>query len=379
MKIRQRVIMATALCLLLAGSVTPASATVLVRESEGMRFQVEEVARGLGIPWAMAFLNPSEIIFTQRDGQVGILYPATGKTRFLDGDIPRVRHGGQGGLLDVAVPDGYRPGHWIYFTYSKETNGRGVTALARARRDNTRLRDWQDLVVTRSATDRDIHYGSRITFDGNEHLYFTVGDRGFRPGAQDLSTHAGSILRVRTDGGIPDDNPFVNVENALPQIYSFGHRNPQGIVFDPVNNRLWSIEHGPRGGDEINLIRPGRNYGWPVISHGREYWGPFQVGQGTEKAGMEQPVKYYTPSIAPGSLLLYSGRAFPQWAGNLMAGALKLEHLNRVVLDPSGRAVKEERLLGELQGRIRALAESPEGWIYLSIDSGLIFRLRPAP
>lgn len=365
-------------CLLFAGQIPPAPATtVLTGESEGMQFRVEEVARDLGIAWGMAFLSPSEIIFTQRDGQIGILDPATGTVVFLQGEIPRVRRGGQGGMLDVAVPEGYRAGDWIYFTYSREQNGRGVTTLARARRDNDRLKDWQDLVITQSATDRNIHYGSRIAFDNTGHIFLTVGDRGFRPGAQDLSTHAGAILRVLPDGSVPKDNPFVNVEAALPEIYSFGHRNPQGIVFDAATNRLWCIEHGPRGGDEINLVRAGRNYGWPVISYGREYWGPIRVGEGTEKEGMEQPVKYYTPSIAPGSLILYTGQAFPKWQGNLMSGALKLEHLNRVVLDASGMPVREERLLGDLKGRIRALAQSPEGWIYLSIDSGLIFRLRP--
>ena len=165
--------------------------------------------------------------------------------------------------------------------------------------------------------------------------------------------------------------------SALPEIWSYGHRNPQGIFYDRKKRRLWSIEHGPRGGDEINLILPGRNYGWPVISYGKEYWGPVQVGEGTEKEGMEQPVKFYVPSIAPGSLIVYSGKAFPAWKGNLFAGALKLTHLNRVEIDSSGRAVAEERLLEGLGERIRALLESPQGWLYFSTDTGSIFRLRP--
>jgi len=163
----------------------------------------------------------------------------------------------------------------------------------------------------------------------------------------------------------------------LPGIWSYGHRNPQGMFYDRNQQRLWSIEHGPRGGDEINLILPGLNYGWPIISYGKEYWGPFQVGEGTEKEGMEQPVKFYVPSIAPGSLLVYSGKAFPNWKGNLFAGALKLTHLNRVEIDNTGRAITEERLLVGLRERIRALAESPEGWLYLSTDSGKILRIRP--
>lgn len=349
----------------------------LSQKSEGMLFQVEQIARGLGIPWAMAFLNSDEIIFTQRNGKIGILSTKTGRRFFLKGSVPRIMHGGQGGMLDVAVPYNYGPGDWIYFTYSKEVNGQGLTTLARARRNKTSLIKWQDLVVTSSAGDKMIHYGSRIAFDNKDHIYFTVGDRGFRPNAQNLSNHAGSILRVNLDGGIPEGNPFLTVKKSLPEIFSFGHRNPQGIVFDAAKNRLWSIEHGPRGGDEINLILPGRNYGWPVISHGKEYWGPVQVGEGTQKKGMEQPVKYYDPSIAPGSLLLYSGRAFPKWKGNLLAGSLKLEHLNRVVVDEKGKISSEERLLEELGVRIRALAESPEGWIYFSADNGRIFRLLP--
>ena len=284
------------LCFVMAGVVPGAVAgpgrVVLSGESRGMAFRVEQVAFGLGIPWAMAFLSPAEIIFTERNGKVGLLYPGTGKVKRMKGRIPRIRHGGQGGLLDVAVPGNYRPGDWIYFTYSRESGGKGVTTLARARRDNTMLKDWEDIVVTRSASDSKVHYGSRIAFDTHGHVYFSVGDRGVRPSAQDLLSHAGSILRINPDGSVPGDNPFLGRKNSLPEIFSFGHRNPQGIVFDSAGNRLWAIEHGPRGGDEINLILPGRNYGWPVISYGKEYWGPVRVGEGTHKKGMEQPVKY---------------------------------------------------------------------------------------
>jgi len=184
-------------------------------------------------------------------------------------------------------------------------------------------------------------------------------------------------MRLNLDGSIPNDNPFLNTAGARPEIWSYGHRNPQGLLFDPVKGNLWSIEHGPRGGDEINLIDKGRNYGWPVISFGKEYWGPVSVGEGTKKAGMEQPVKVYIPSIAPGSLMFYSGNAFPQWQGSLFSGALKLLHLNRVSISTNDKAFAEERLLEELKERIRALLQGPEGWIYLSTDSGRIMRMRP--
>ena len=349
--------------------------TLLLKSSKGVPFQLNKVADGLGVPWGMVFIGPEQILFTGRNGKIGILDTVSGVITRITGG-PKVMHSGQGGLLDVAVPPGYSQGGWIYFTYSKELQGKGVTTLARARLNGKRLVAFQDMLITRSASTTGRHFGSRITFDGTGHLFFSVGDRGVRPNGQDLSTHAGSILRLTLDGSVPENNPFVQQRSALPEIWSYGHRNPQGIFYDRKQRRLWSIEHGPRGGDEINLILPGRNYGWPVISYGKEYWGPVQVGEGTEKEGMEQPVKFYVPSIAPGSLIVYSGKAFPAWKGNLFAGALKLTHLNRVEIDSSGRAVAEERLLEGLGERIRALVESPQGWLYFSTDSGRIFRLR---
>jgi glucose/arabinose dehydrogenase len=280
-------------------------------------------------------------------------------------------------MLDVAVPPDFTPGDWIYFTFVRDKNGEGVTVLARARLSGHTLVQWQDLLETRSATDTDHHFGSRIAFDETGHIYFGVGDRGERPNGQDRSNHAGCVMRLNRDGSVPGDNPFIGQADVLPEIWSYGHRNPQGMAYDPVHKRLWLIEHGPRGGDEINLILPGRNYGWPVISYGKEYWGPVAVGEGTHRKGMEQPIKQFTPSIAPGSLLLYSGKAFPAWGGNLFAGALKLQHINRVTLDAKGNAIGEERLLTDLNERIRALAESPQGWIYFSTDSGKVYRIKP--
>ena len=355
---------------------TASGETILQTSSGGVTFQINTIAKGLGVPWGMVFISPDQILFTERNGKIGILAPASGKIIRISGG-PKVMRTGQGGLLDVAVPPDYTSGDWIYFTYSKEQKGKGVTALARARRKGNRLVALEDLLVTRSASSTGRHFGSRIAFDGAGHLFFSVGDRGVRPNAQNLSTHAGSILRLDLNGNVPEDNPFVHQTGALPEIWSYGHRNPQGMFYDRNQQRLWSIEHGPRGGDEINLILPGLNYGWPIISYGKEYWNPLPVGEGTEKEGMEQPVKFYVPSIAPGSLIAYSGKAFPDWKGNLFAGALKLTHLNRVEIDNTGSAITEERLLVGLRERIRALTESPEGWLYLSTDSGKILRIRP--
>lgn len=348
---------------------------LLTGTSEGMRYQVEMVLDQLDIPWGMAFLGPDRLIFTEKNGRINIFETNTGKVKKLETTV-QVHDEGQGGLLDVAVPPGYRDGDWIYFTYSKPQGKKAATALARAHLATDRLTDWEDLIVTRSESDADQHFGSRIAFDGQGHLYFSIGDRGDRQNGQNLATHSGSILRLRLDGSVPEDNPFAG-GGGLAEIWSYGHRNPQGLAYDIARGRLWSNEHGPRGGDEINLIEKGENYGWPVVSHGMEYWGPVAVGEATRKEGMADPLKVYIPSIAPGSLLLYEGAAFPKWRDNLFSGALKMQHLNRVVLDGAFKPVQEERLLLELDERIRALAESPEGWIYFSTDSGRIYRIRP--
>ncbi len=345
-------------------------------KSEQVTFVLENVIEGLGIPWGMAFISDSRLLITEREGQIK-LFDTRSKTLTPLQGVPEVFSEGQAGMLDVAVPPDFTPGDWIYFTFVRDRDDQGVTVLARARLADSRLVQWQDLLETQSATDTGYHFGSRITFDETGHVYFGVGDRGERPNSQNLANHAGCVMRLYRDGRIPEDNPFIDRADALPEIWSYGHRNPQGMAYDPEHKRLWLIEHGPRGGDEINLVLPGRNYGWPVISYGKEYWGPMAVGEGTHREGMEQPVKQYTPSIAPGSLLFYSGHAFPAWRGNLFAGALKLRHINRVSLNEEGKAVAEERLLTDLDERIRALTAGPQGWIWFSTDSGRIYVIKP--
>jgi len=362
--------------LLILCSLQVQAASARVISQSNPNFKLELLAQGLGVPWAMAFLNDRELIFTERQGNIRILDLESLEITTLRG-VVEVDAEGQGGMLDVATGPDYTTRDWLYFTYSKSTVSGAVTTLARARRTGNQLSDWQELLVTNSATSGYRHFGSRIAFDQQGHVFFGVGDRGERDSAQDLSSHAGTIMRLRLDGSIPDDNPFLSRDNAQPEIWSYGHRNPQGLLYDNNTGNLWSIEHGPRGGDEINLVVKGANYGWPVISYGKEYWGPASIGEGTEKPGMQQPVKVYIPSIAPGSLLLYSATAFPQWQGNLFSGALKLRHLNRVSISVDNKAIAEERLLGDLNERIRALAQSPEGWIYFSTDSGKIIRMRP--
>jgi len=353
-----------------------------LRDFDNLSFQVDQLASGLNVPWGLSFLSSDRLLITQKNGSVSLLNLTNQQLTPIK-NTPKVLSNGQGGMLDVAISPNYKQDNWIYFTYVKNLEGEGVTTLARAQMQNNSITDiafeaWQDLLVTQSNTNTDYHFGSRIAFDTTGHVYFGVGDRGVRHSAQDLTNHAGSILRLKLNGDVPTDNPFRNISNAQAEIWSYGHRNPQGLAYDIKNQRLWEIEHGPRGGDELNLIHASKNYGWPVISHGKEYWGPVAVGESTHKKGMQQPIKTYIPSIAPGSLLYYTGDAFPQWQGNLFAGALKLKHINRIVLDENGRAIKEERLLENMRERIRALAQSPEGWIVFSTDSGSIYRIKPA-
>ena len=337
-------------------------------------FNIKTVAQDLGTPWAMAFLSADNLLVTEQEGYLLRLDLKSGQVSNIDGLPSDILVLGQGGLLDVAIN---KSSDWIYFSYSKNVDGQGETTLSRAKlRDNT-LTEWQDLLVSKSRTRTNHHFAGRLAFDQQGHIFMSIGDRGVRSNGQDLSNHAGTIIRLNLDGSVPKDNPFINDDAALAEIWTYGHRNPQGLFFNAKTQQFWSNEHGPRGGDEINLIKPGHNYGWPVISYGKEYNSLSAVGEGTHKAGLEQPIKVYTPSIAPSSLIQYQGKAFPQWQGQLLSGALKLQHLNKVTLNKEQQSVKEERLLSNLGERIRNVVVGPNGLIYLSTDTGKIFMLSP--
>jgi aldose sugar dehydrogenase len=349
---------------------------VLTGKSAGQDYQVVEVFTGLKIPWGMAFLSADSMLVTQRSGEMILVDLRQSSSTIITG-APKVKSSGQGGLLDVKVGPNYATDGWIYLTYSKPTSGNAVTTLARFKLKGSSIVDLEDILVTQSLSNKSQHFGSRIAFDDQGFVYFSIGDRGVRPNGQDLQTHAGSIVRLHLDGRVPKTNPFIANKHALNEIWSWGHRNPQGVAFDPVTKKLWSIEHGPRGGDEINLIEKGNNYGWPTISYGKEYWGPLAVGESTHKEGMQQPVKYYVPSIAPSSLLIYRGASFPHWQGNLFAGALAKTHINRIIIDEKGKAVGEERLVEALNQRVRSLAVSTQGLLYFATDNGVIYRIEP--
>jgi len=335
--------------------------------------KVEKVVSGLGVPWGIEFISTKEILFTLRSGEIGIVNFKTGKIRAINGG-PEVLYDGQGGLLDVALSPDFITSSLVYFTYVKSVNNEGVLTLTRGKLLKNKLINLKDIFVSKSGSNTSRHFGSRITFDDDNHVYFSIGDRGVRKNA-----HAGSIIRLNLDGSIPLNNPFVSVPNALPEIYSYGHRNPQGLFWDKTTKRLWSIEHGPRGGDEINLIQKGKNYGWPIVSYGKEYWSTASVGEGTHKKGMEHPIKVYIPSIAPSSLMVYTGDTFPQYKGHLFSGALKLTHLNRIQLDSNLFVLEEERFFESLNERVRDVIQSKDGLIYFSTDDGNIYRMYPSP
>ncbi|WP_254230330.1 PQQ-dependent sugar dehydrogenase [Vibrio coralliilyticus] len=337
-------------------------------------YSTEKIASGLLVPWGMAFADDNTLLVTERNGHILSVDIATGKSTQLMEDPAGLYANGQGGLLDIAMSP-FEPNK-AYVTYSKRTASGSDTTLATFTFSDGKLSDWKNILTTTSNSSTNRHYGSRVTFD-EQYLYMSVGDRGERDNGQDLSTHAGSILRLNPDGSAAEDNPFVEQKGAQKEIWSFGHRNPQGLFYDSAAGALWSIEHGPRGGDEINFIRAGSNYGWPITSHGKEYWGPINVGESKEKEGIESPIKVYVPSIAPSSLLLYRGENYPELNGKLLAPALKLTHINVVTLDKNNQAVDEIRILSELNERIRHVIVSPKDELIFSTDQGNIYRLVP--
>ena len=355
----------------------------LQENSDDTPLNVSQVAEFNGIPWGITLLDDQFAIVTVKQGEAYKVNLNTGEKQALS-NLPKVDSRGQGGLLDVAKSPDYQAdkttaeNNWLYFTYSKPTAKGAVTTLARAKLSGTQLVNWQDLLVSDSASDTSKHYGGRITFDDQQHVFFSIGDRGVRKNAQDLRNHAGSIIRLNLDGKVPADNPFVSHANIRNEIWSYGHRNPQGLFYDNNTNTLWSNEHGPRGGDEINLIRPGANYGWPIVSYGKEYWGPISVGEGTEKDGIDNPIKVYIPSIAPSSLIKYQGLLFSNWNGDFLSTALALRHLNKIHVEQDG-STKETRYLEDLNERLRSIAQDSTGVLYLGTDSGKLLKVTIQP
>lgn len=337
------------------------------------------VTEGLEHPWSLAFLPDGRFLITERPGRLRMIESDGRLLPQVIGGLPKIEASGQGGLLDVVLHPDFKNNRWVYFSYNEAGRGGMGTAVARGRLQGMRLHDTEVLFRLAPKSSTSYHFGSRLVFDRQGHLFITLGDRGDRPRAQDLSDHAGSVIRLNDDGSIPADNPFVGLTDVRPEIYSYGHRNIQGATLDPKSGRLWTHEHGPQGGDEINLPEAGMNYGWPVITYGVNYGIGTRIGEGTEKPGMAQPLYYWDPSIAPSGMAFYQGDAFPAWRGDLFVGSLKFRLLVRLRIQ-DGKVLHEERMLkGEL-GRIRDVRLGPDGLLYLLTDEddGRLIRLTPA-
>ena len=341
------------------------------------RFHLVMLTDGLEHPWGLAFLPDGRMLVTERPGRLRIVNDGWLLPDPVAG-VPELWEDGQGGLLDVALHPDFAENGLVYLSYSSpDDDDDAATAVARGRLVGDRLEDVEEIYVALPRDDNGRHFGSRLVFaDG--YLFVTAGDRGDSDRAQELDDPAGSIVRLHDDGRVPEDNPFVGTVGARPELYSVGHRNPQGMTLEAATGRIYAIEHGPKGGDELNLIEAGVNYGWPVITYGKSYMG-FKIGEGTHKEGMAQPVHYWVPSISPSGLMIYDADRFPAWQGSFFAGALSGELLVRLEV-AGGKVVVEERMLEDLEERFRDVRQGPDGLIYLLTDhpDGMLLRLEPA-
>jgi glucose/arabinose dehydrogenase len=357
----------------IAGAATLAVPAISRAQSSAMQLSVTQMANDLTAPWAFGFLPGGGFLVTERGGK--LLKFKDGQRTDITG-LPEIAVDGQGGLLDLLIPRDHAQTGQIFMTYAKPSGRRAGTAVMRATLDPSanRLRDVTTIFEIAKGSSGGRHFGSRIVEDSAGHLFVTVGDRGDRPSAQDTRLHNGSILKITKDGAPAPGNPFANVQNAQPELYSIGHRNPQGLAIDP-NGQLWASEHGARGGDEVNRIAPGANYGWPVISYGRHYSGR-KIGEGTARDGLEQPAHYWDPSIAPSGHMIYSGDLFPQWRGHHFIGSLKFDYISRLAGDPLSEV---QQIQSNATARVRDIREAPDGSIwFLSVGNDALYRLAPA-
>jgi len=374
--------------IVLAATLVCAAAPALAQEGKLYRsakhdFRVVTLARGLEHPWCIAFLPDGRKLVTERAGRLRVIDAQGRLSPHAVEGVPEVVARGQGGLFDVAPHPRFAENGMVFLSYAEPGEGGQGTAVMRARLagegDRLRLEDRQVIFRLQPKSRTNHHYGGRLVWARDGTLFVTLGDRGDMDRAQDLGDHAGSVVRIREDGSVPEDNPFVKRPGARPEIYTWGNRNVQGAALHPQTGVLWTHEHGPQGGDEINVMRAGANYGWPVITYGVNYVTGTKIGEGTHKPGMEQPVHQWTPSIAPSGMAFYTGDKFPNWRGSLFVGALKYQLVARLELDGE-KVVREERLLEREFGRIRDVRMGPDGLLYLLTDDsdGKALRLEPA-
>lgn len=345
-------------------------------ESEVLNFYVQTVAEGLGVPWGMAFLPSGDVLITERDGDLRLIRDGQ-LVEDSVGGVPEVVARGQGGLLDIELHPDFENNGWIYMSYSKPGDGGTMTAITRVRfnEESLSVTDHEEIYVGTPFTNARHHFGSRIAFDHDGYLYFSIGDRGDMSTAQDINNSMGNLFRLYDDGKVPEDNPFVG-RDGLDEIFAYGLRNIQGMATHPETGVIWTNLHGPRGGDELNVHnKPGANYGWPEITYGINYNGS-TITEHTEKEGMEQPVMHWTPSIAPSGMTFVSSDRYPAWKGDALNGALSFQLISRIVLDGE-EFVHEERILDGI-GRIRDVHEAPDGYIYFTNESnGTLNRIVP--
>lgn len=367
---------AFALSMLIASCEKEKEKEFFLIESDGVKLRVEIVTDSIIIPFGMDFLPDGRLLVTDRVvGNIVLVDTKTGEREFVEG-VPAVVGAGDCGMLDILVHPDYANNGWIYFSYTEGDTTANTMVIDRARLEGLKLSQRQRLFTALPYYNKPLHHGTRLVLkDG--YLFFGMGEKtDLKDSAQTLSNHLGKILRIFEDGRIPPDNPYVNTPGALPEVWSYGHRNPNGLTLNPYTGELWEHEHGPKGGDEINIIKPSLNYGWPLISYGVNY-DDTPVNEGlTEMEGMEQPIYYYKPSIAPSGMQFYTSDVIPAWKGNLFIGGMVLTHLNRLVLE-NNKIVKEERLLGDRKLRVRSIKQGPDGYLYLGVDGGRILRIMP--
>ena len=350
-----------------------------VTRSEAHDFRVVRLVEGLEHPWGLAFLPDGRMLVTERPGRLRIVGKDGRLAPQAVSGLPEIAVYGQGGLLDVALHPRFSENNLIYLSYAARGDGGIGTEVARGRLAGNRLENIHVIFRQQPKGSSGRHFGSRLVFDREGFLYITLGDRGEMERAQKSDDHAGSVIRLHDDGRVPKDNPFVGKSGWKPEKYTLGNRNVQGAALHPQTGLLWTHEHGPQGGDEVNVIRAGVNYGWPVITYGVNYGFGTKIGEGTHKPGMAQPLHYWVPSIAPSGMAFYTGDRFPRWRGDLFIGALRDQMLVRLRLDGE-KIVTEERMLQNTLGRIRDVRNGPDGLLYLLTDEprGVLARLEPA-
>ena len=372
---------------LLLSVVPPVLGQAPVLRSANHDYRVVTVADGLMTPWSMAFLPGGDILITERAGRLRLVRDGLLRMESIEG-VPEVLEQGQGGLFDVVLHPDFESNQWVYLSYAKPIGDgtEATTAVSRGRFENDRLMDVEDIFVA-TTQGRPGHYGGRLAFDADGYLWVTVGERQAPSSgdltahpAQDISNHHGTVNRLNDDGSVPSDNPYVGESDVLPSIWSYGHRNPQGLAIHPETGDIWITEHGPQGGDELNRVLPRLNYGWPVIGYGVNYRTGSAIHEGTLREDIEAPTHFWVPSIATSGLMIYNGDLFPAWKGNIFAGGLAGQQIARLTLDGQ-RVVREETLL-EGMGRVRDIRQSPDGYIYVALENrgqpSAVVRLEPA-